>query len=94
MLHFLQLILDLIQPENALLKMRGEAGKKRRHFRILEMFELRDDVIALFPRFHPVHKIFQPLPSQTKLVNALRKHPSKEKRKVANVFSHLALAIE
>jgi hypothetical protein len=77
-LHLLQVVLHLIEPVNALLEMARQAGKKRRYFGVLEMLKLRNDVIALFAGFDPVHKILRPIAAQAEVIDAFRKHTSKE----------------
>src|SRR5580698_78219 len=94
MLHFLQIVLYLIESVDALLEMAGQAGEQRRDFRVLEMLELGDDVVALLAGFYPVHEILRPVAAQTEVIDALRKHARKEECVISNMLANLALAIE
>ena len=58
------------------------------------MLELRNDVVALFSRLHPLHKTLQALAPQPEMVDALWEHPGKEQGIVTNMFPHLLFAIK
>src|SRR5271170_4068656 len=58
------------------------------------MLELRNDVITLLAGFHPVHEIFHAIAAQVEMIDALRKHPGKEKRVIPDVLANLALPIK
>ena len=93
-LHFLQIVLDLVESVNALLEVTREVGEKRSYLRVLEMLELGDDVIALLAGFYPVHEILCAVAAQPEVINALRKHAGKEECVISNVLAHLEFSIE
>ena len=76
------------------LKVPREAGKQRRNFGVLKDVKLGDDMVALFSRFHPIHKAFQPMAPQSKVVNALGKHSGKKQGVIPDVLTHLPLPIK
>jgi len=63
-------------------------------FRVLEVLKLRDNVITLFSSLHPLDKTLQPVTAQAKMINALGKHSGEKQSVIANMFSHLAFAVE
>ena len=94
MLHFLQVVLDHVQPVDAAFEVFREHGEQRRDLGILEVLKLGDDVIAFLAGLHPVDKVFQALVPQTKLVDAFGKHSGEEESIVPDMLAYLALAIE
>src|SRR5438270_12980229 len=54
MLHFFQLIFDLVQAIYQLLKLLRHATEERRDLGVLKVFEFRNDVVALFACLHKV----------------------------------------
>src|SRR5947207_8087378 len=94
MLHLLQIVLHQVQPIDTLFEMLRQHGEQRGDLGILEVLEFADDVVAFFSGSHPVHKAFQPLAAQAKVVDALREHAGKKQRVIADVFAHLAFAVE
>src|SRR5215472_487392 len=93
-LHFFELVLHPVQSVDALLEVAREVGEQGRDLRVLEMLELRNDVIALFAGLHPVDQVLETLAAQAVLIDAFGEHACKEQRKIADVLAHLAFTIE
>ena len=93
-LHLFQIVLHHVQPVDAALEILGEAGEQRRDLGVFEVLELGNDVITFLSGLYPFHKIFQTLPAQPEMIDAFGEHSGEEQRVVADVFAHLALAIE
>src|SRR5438270_2489942 len=94
MLHFFQLIFDLVQAIHQLLKLLRHAAEQRSDFRILKVLKLRDDVVALLAGLYKVDQAFHTGAAQAIFVEALREHAGEEERVIADVFAHLALTIK
>src|SRR5262249_27705167 len=94
MLYFLQLVLHAVESVDALFEMIRQALEQRRHLRIFETVELRNDVVTFLPGLHPVNEALQAMASQPEMIDALRKHPGEKQSVVADVLPHLPLAIE
>src|SRR5208282_135987 len=78
----------------ALFKPLRELCEQRRHLGIFEVLELRDDVVAFLPSFHPIHETLDALAAKAIMIDALREHAGIEQREVANVLADLTLAVE
>ena len=59
MLHFLQVVLNAVQPIDALFKVVRQTLEQRRDLGVFETVELGNDVVAFLPGLHPVHEAFQ-----------------------------------
>src|SRR4029077_11251036 len=94
MLHFAQIVLHQIEPVNTLLEVLRQDGKQGRDLGVLEMLKLGNHVIAFLAGLDPVDEILQTAVPQAEVVDALGKHPGKEKSVIPDVFAHLALAVE
>src|SRR5947209_1608096 len=93
-LQFFHFVLHLVQAIDQFFEVLGHAEEERRYFGVFEMLELRNDEVALLSGTNEVYKIFQAGAAQTAMVDALREHPGKEKRIVADMLAHLALVVE
>src|SRR5215472_10537269 len=93
-LHFFEFVLHPVQSVDALLEVARQVGEQWRDLRVLEVLELRDDVIALFTGLHPVDQALETLTAQAILNDAFREHAGEEQREISNVLAYLAFAIE
>ena len=94
MLHLFQIVLHHVQAVDAAFEILRQAGEQGRDLGVLEVLELGDDVVAFFAGLDPFDEIFQTLAAQPEMIDALGKHAGEKQRVVADVFAHLALAIE
>src|SRR5262249_53766178 len=93
-LHLLQIVLYPVQTEDTLLEVLRQGGEQWRDFRVLEVLELGDDVVALLAGFHHVDEVLNAMATKPKVIDALREHSREEQCVVADVFAHLALAVK
>ena len=94
MLHLFQIVLHHVQSVDAFFEIPGETGEQGRHLGVLKVLELGDDVVTFLAGLHPFDEIFQTLAAQPEMVDALGEHAGEEQSVIANVFAHLALAVE
>ncbi len=94
MLPLGEVVLHLIETEDALLESRRELGEQRCGLGVFEELELGDDVVTLFAGADEVDEILQPLPPQAKMIDRLGEHAGEEERVIADVLAHLALAVK
>src|ERR1039457_5289874 len=94
MLHFFELAFHHVQAVHARFELARQFGEERRQPGVFELVELGDDVIALFPGPDEIDKVFQPLPPQAVMVDALGKHAGEKQSVIADMFAYLALAVK
>src|SRR5271157_3832134 len=73
-LQLVQIALDQIQSIDARLELVRQFPEQGSQPRVLELVELGDDEITLLAGPDEIDKIFQPLPPQAVVIDALRKH--------------------
>src|SRR5215831_13102370 len=68
MLHLLQFVLYLVQAVDQLFELLRHPPEERRHFGVLEMLKLGDDVVAFLARPHEVDQAFHAAAAQARPV--------------------------